>query len=146
MVEYDAPTRHTATGQEAGSGMPKTILVADDDPVILGLLEVNFEMEGYSVVTAEDGAVALERARASKPDVIILDVMMPKLTGHEVAAALKADPALADIPVIFVSAKAQGADVTRGMELGAADYVTKPFDPIDLVDRVSAVLDKSRTR
>lgn len=124
----------------------RTILVADDDPVILNLLEVNFEMEGFDVVTAEDGAVALEKARASRPDIIVLDVMMPRMTGHEVAAELKADPSLADVPVIFVSAKAQGADVARGMELGAADYVTKPFDPIDLVDRVTAVLDQSPTR
>ena len=134
VVEYHAPM--------AG----RTILVADDDPVILGLLEVNFEMEGFDVVTAEDGAVALEIARTTRPDVIVLDVMMPKMSGHEVAAALQADPALADIPVIFVSAKAQGADVARGMELGAVDYVTKPFDPIDLVDRVTAVLEKPRTR
>ncbi len=124
----------------------KTILVADDDPVILGLLEVNFEMEGYTVVTAADGAAALEAARSSRPDIIILDVMMPKLTGHEVAEALRDDDALAGIPVIFVSAKAQGADVARGMDLGAADYVTKPFDPIDLVDRVTAVLEKSQAR
>lgn len=131
MVEYHA------------SVPGKTILVADDDAVILGLLEVNFEMEGFTVVTAEDGAVALDRARETKPDIIVLDVMMPNMTGHEVAAALKADPDLADIPVIFVSAKAQSADIARGMELGAADYVTKPFDPIELVDRVIAVLDKS---
>ncbi len=124
----------------------KTILVADDDPVILGLLEVNFEMEGYTVVTAADGAAALDAARSSRPDIIILDVMMPKLTGHEVAEALRDDDALAGIPVIFVSAKAQGADVARGMDLGAADYVTKPFDPIDLVDRVTAVLEKSQAR
>lgn len=123
-----------------------TILVADDDPVILGLLEVNFEMEGYTVVTAVDGAAALEAARSSRPDIIILDVMMPKLTGHEVAEALRDDDALAGIPVIFVSAKAQGADVARGMDLGAADYVTKPFDPIELVDRVTAVLEKSQAR
>ena len=133
VVEYDQPVPG------------RTILVADDDPVILGLLEVNFEMEGYTVVTAEDGAVALDKARRSRPDIIVLDVMMPKMTGHEVAAALKADPKLANIPVVFVSAKAQGADVAKGMDLGAADYVTKPFDPIDLVDRVTAVLDKTRT-
>ncbi len=124
----------------------KRILVADDDPVILGLLEVNFEMEGFEVLTAEDGEVALEQARSGAPDLIVLDIMMPKLTGHEVAEALRADEALAEIPVVFVSAKAQSADVTRGMELGAADYVTKPFDPIELVERVTAVLDQSRTR
>lgn len=120
------------------------ILVADDDPVILGLLEVNFEMEGFAVVTAENGEVALNAARRERPDIIVLDVMMPKLTGHEVAEALNDDDDLATIPVIFVSAKAQGADVNRGMELGAADYVTKPFDPIELVERVAAVLKKSR--
>lgn len=120
--------------------------MADDDPVILGLLEVNFEMEGFTVVTAEDGAIALEKAKQSRPDIVILDVMMPNMTGHEVAAALRDDPDLADVPIIFVSAKAQGADVAKGIELGAADYVTKPFDPIDLVERVTAVLEKSATR
>lgn len=142
------PTPLVGAGPFAEKGImaANTILVADDDPVILRLLEVNFEMEGFNVVTAEDGAVALERARQSKPDVIVLDVMMPKMTGHEVAEALRGDPDLASIPVIFVSAKAQGADVARGMELGAADYVTKPFDPMDLVERVAAVLEKSRAR
>jgi DNA-binding response OmpR family regulator len=120
-----------------------TILVADDDPVILGLLEVNFEMEGFTVVTAENGADALERAREAKPDILVLDVMMPKMTGHEVAAAIRDDPDLAGTPVIFVSAKAQGADVAVGMDLGAVDYVTKPFDPIDLVERVNVALEKS---
>ena len=133
------------------SGMPPasagaTILVADDDPVILSLLEVNFEMEGYTVITAADGAEALARAQDSRPDLVILDVMMPKLTGHEVAEAMKADRATSDIPIIFVSAKAQGNDIARGMDLGAADYVTKPFDPIELVDRGSSVLGQSRTR
>ncbi|HVM40111.1 MAG TPA: response regulator, partial [Acidimicrobiia bacterium] len=119
----------------------KTILVADDDPVILGLLEVNFEMEGFNVVTASNGAEALDQARAARPDIVVLDVMMPKMTGHEVAAAIRDDPDIGGVPVIFVSAKAQGADVAVGMELGAVDYVTKPFDPIDLVDRVNAALE-----
>lgn len=124
----------------------KTILVADDDPVILGLLEVNFEMEGFVVLTAADGQEALEVAKNDRPDLIVLDVMMPKMTGHEVADALRADADLSSIPVVFLSAKAQGADIARGMELGAADYVTKPFDPIELVERVAAVLEQSKTR
>lgn len=124
----------------------KTILVADDDPVILGLLEVNFEMEGFAVLTAADGQEALEAAKNDRPDLIVLDVMMPKMTGHEVAEALRADADLSSIPVVFLSAKAQGADIVRGMELGAADYVTKPFDPIELVERVAAVLEQSKTR
>lgn len=121
----------------------RTILVADDDPVILGLLEVNFEMEGFDVVTVEDGAAALDHARAEPPDLIVLDVMMPKMTGLEVAEALRDDDELSPIPIVFVSAKAQSADVARGMELGAADYVTKPFDPIELVQRVVTVLETS---
>lgn len=123
----------------------KTVLVVDDDPVILGLLQVNFEMEGFRVLSASDGEAALEVARRSPPDVIILDVMMPKLDGHQVARALRDDPRLAAVPVIFLSARAQSADVAQGLELGAADYVSKPFDPIELVDRVQAVLDSAGT-
>jgi len=121
------------------------VLVVDDDPVILKLLEVNFEMEGFTVHTASDGAMGLERARATLPDAIILDVMMPKMTGHEVAAALKDDPKTARIPILFVTAKAQSTDVARGLDLGVADYVTKPFDPLELVTRVHAVIERSRT-
>ena len=121
-----------------------SVLVVDDDPVILKLLEVNFEMEGFTVHTASDGAMGLERARTTKPDAIILDVMMPKMTGHEVAAALKGDPKTAAIPILFVTAKAQNTDVQRGLEIGVADYVTKPFDPLDLVARVQAVIERSR--
>jgi DNA-binding response OmpR family regulator len=121
-----------------------SVLVVDDDPVILKLLEVNFEMEGFTVYTASDGAMGLERAKATMPDAIILDVMMPKMTGHEVAAALKDDPKTARIPILFVTAKAQSTDIARGLDIGVADYVTKPFDPLDLVSRVQAVIERSR--
>jgi DNA-binding response OmpR family regulator len=118
-----------------------TVLVVDDDPVILRLLEVNFEMEGFTVLTASDGAAGLERAKAKMPDVVILDVMMPKMTGYEVAAALRSDPATAAIPILLVTAKAQSTDVAKGLDVGVDDYVTKPFDPMDLIARVNAVIE-----
>ena len=119
---------------------PATVLVVDDDPVILKLLEVNFEMEGFQVVRAADGAEGLERAREVRPDIVVLDVMMPRMTGYEVAKALREDDGTAHIPIIFVTARAQSSDVEKGMELGVEDYVTKPFDPLDLIDRVNALL------
>ena len=124
--------------------LPATVLVVDDDPVILRLLDVNFEMEGFTVVRASDGAEGLERAREVLPDVVVLDVMMPRMTGHEVATALRSDERTASIPIIFVTARAQSSDVERGMELGVDDYVTKPFDPLDLIARVNTVLARRR--
>ena len=117
-----------------------TVLVVDDDPVIQGLLRVNFEMEGYDVITADDGVDGLARARHEHPDVVILDVMMPRMDGLEVARALKGDPATAPIPVLLLSAKAQEADLRAGEASGADAYVTKPFDPLDLLQRVEALL------
>jgi CheY-like chemotaxis protein len=117
-----------------------TVLVVDDDPVIQKLLQVNFEMEGYTVLTASDGLEGLERARADTPDVIICDIMMPRMDGLEVARTLKGDPATAGIPILLLSAKAQQADVAAGQASGADDYVTKPFDPLDLLQRVAGLL------
>jgi DNA-binding response OmpR family regulator len=116
------------------------VLVVDDDPVIQKLLKVNFEMEGYEVLSASDGAEGLDQARSGKPQVIILDVMMPKMNGLEVLAALKADDGLKNIPVILLSAKAQAGDVQAGLDKGADAYVTKPFDPLDLLERVGNFL------
>ena len=118
----------------------RTVLVVDDDPVILRLLEVNFEMEGFVVRTAADGEEGLASAKADRPDVIVSDVMMPKMNGLELVRGLKADPDTAGIPVILLSAKAQASDVRDGMDAGADDYVTKPFEPLDLVDRVTKLL------
>ena len=117
-----------------------TVLVVEDDPTILQLLEVNFEMEGFIVVRAEDGEQGLAAARETHPDVVVSDVMMPKMSGLELVKALKASADTRSIPVILLSAKAQGADVRMGLEAGADDYVTKPFEPLDLIDRVNAVL------
>jgi len=119
---------------------PSLVLVVDDDPVIQKLLQVNFEMEGYNVVTASDGAEGLERARSEHPDIVILDVMMPKMNGLEVASTLKSDSATAGIPIILLSAKAQEADVQAGRQTGADDYFTKPFDPLELLERVARLV------
>ena len=119
--------------------MPK-VLVIDDDPVIVELLRVNFEIEGFDVISAGDGRSGLERVVAEQPDVVLSDIMMPRLDGLQLLAQLKNDPRTRDVPVILLSAKAQNAEVEQGLDLGADDYVTKPFDPLELIDRVNAVL------
>ena len=116
------------------------ILVADDDPVIVRLLQVNFKLEGYEVDTASHGEEAVQKASELRPSLILLDVMMPGLDGWEVCRRLKQDPGTADIPVIFLSARAQEEDRRRGLELGVAEYVTKPFDPGELVTLVGRLL------
>jgi len=117
-----------------------TILVVDDDPVIQKLLEVNFSIEGYQVEVAGDGLEALEKAKAVSPDLIVLDVMMPRMNGLEAAKALKADPKTASIPIIMLSAKAQDIDQDAGREAGVDLYMTKPFDPLDLLDRAAELI------
>ena len=119
-----------------------TVLVVEDDPVILRLLEVNFELEGFAVVLAHDGVEGVDLARADKPDIIVSDIMMPRMSGIELVEALKADEATASIPIILLSAKAQTSDLKSGMDAGADDYITKPFEPLDLVDRVNALLSR----
>ena len=123
-----------------------TVLVVDDDPVILKLLEVNFEMEGFTVLVAHDGEEGIEVARQDRPDVIVSDIMMPKRSGLELVSELKGDPDTSDIPIILLSAKAQNADVRTGLDSGADDYVTKPFEPLDLVDRVNRLLEARASR
>ena len=116
------------------------MLVVDDDPVIVRLLEVNFEMEGFQVITAVDGMDGVEKARAELPDIVVSDVMMPKLNGLELCVALKTDESTKSIPVVLLSAKAQVADIRAGLDAGADDYVTKPFEPLDLIDRINKLL------
>jgi DNA-binding response OmpR family regulator len=120
--------------------VPVTILVVDDDPVIQKLLAVNFEMEGYRVVTGSDGAEALDKIAAERPAAVVLDVMMPKIDGIEVVRRIKADPATAAIPVLLLSAKAQATDIAAGMDAGADAYLTKPFDPVELLEKVASLL------
>jgi CheY-like chemotaxis protein len=120
--------------------MTKKILVADDDPIIIKLLQVNLEMEGYDVVCARDGQDAVEKARAERPDLVILDIMMPRMDGWAARAALLDSPDTRQTPVIFLSARAQQADLRKGYEAGVAEYVTKPFDPMDLLNTIERIL------
>jgi DNA-binding response OmpR family regulator len=122
------------------------ILVADDDAVILRLLQVNFGLEGFEVQTAIHGEDALERAKEMCPDVILLDVMMPGLDGWEVCRRLKEDEALAKTPVVFLSARAQDEDRQRGYDLGVAAYVTKPFDPSRLIKLVRGLVGEASAK
>jgi DNA-binding response OmpR family regulator len=120
------------------------VLVVDDDPVILELLRLNFEMEGFEVVSACDGRAGLERAVAEAPDVVVSDIMMPNVDGLEMLQRLRADPETAQLPILLLSAKAQQSEVQKGLDMGADDYVTKPFDPLELLDRVNALLAEPR--
>ena len=120
--------------------MPKKILVVDDERNIVRLIEVNLTQYGYEVVTAFDGVEALEKVERGKPDLIVLDVMMPRMDGFEVLRTLKANPATAEIPVVMLTAKAQDADVVRGWRSGVDMYLTKPFNPLDLLTHVKRIL------
>ena len=124
--------------------MPEaSVLIVDDDPVVRRMLQLSFESEGFDVLTAGDGIEGLESMRAKKPDVVVLDIMMPKLDGMKVMNEVNDDDNLRGMPVILLSAKATSLDVDLGLKAGAADYVTKPCDPIELVDRVRSLLAKT---
>ncbi|EIV95801.1 response regulator transcription factor [Frankia sp. QA3] len=109
------------------------VLVVDDDAVIRQLVVVNLELEGFEVHTAVDGVDALEMVSAVAPQVITLDIMMPRMNGWDVAAHLREDPSTADIKLIMLTARAQEADVKRGARIGVDYYLTKPFDPDELI-------------
>jgi CheY-like chemotaxis protein len=123
-------------------GAAPRVLIVDDDPVILRLLQINFRLEGYEVDTATRGEEALERARSDRPDVVVLDVMMPGIDGWEVCRRLKETPEARNIPIIFLSARAQDEDRERSYALGVDEYVTKPFDPSHLAEIVRRLLAK----
>ncbi len=118
----------------------KRVLVVDDEPDVLLLCRVNLEVEGYDVATAPDGEAGLEACRELKPDVVLLDVMMPKMDGWQVLEAIKEDDDLAHIPVVMLTAKVQEQDQIRGWSTGAADYITKPFSPLALSQVLENVL------
>ena len=110
--------------------------MVDDDDVIRQLITVNLELEGFEVTTAVDGQDCLDKVNDVRPAVITLDVMMPRLDGWEAARRLRADPGTADIKVVLLSARAQEADLERGSRLGVDAYLTKPFDPDELIATV----------
>ena len=123
---------------------PLRALVVDDSVVVRELIAVNLRFEGFEVTTAADGDAALELVGQIHPDVITLDVVMPKLTGLETVARLREDPETAHIPIIIVTARAQASDVARGEGLGVEAYLTKPFEPSELVDVVTRLATSGR--
>ena len=118
------------------------MLVIDDEAPIRLLCRVNLEAEGMEVLEAPDGSAGLEQARSHSPDVILLDVMMPGLDGWRVAEELLDDPTTEDIPIVFLTARAELRDRARGIDLGGVDYVTKPFNPVELAPLVRGLLDR----
>ena len=119
--------------------MPKKILAVDDEKHIVRLVQINLQKEGYEVITASNGREALEKVAAEKPDLVVMDVMMPEMDGFEALKKLKEDDATAEIPVIMLTAKAQDADVFRGWQSGADLYLTKPFNPLELITFVKRI-------
>jgi DNA-binding response OmpR family regulator len=123
-------------------GTDTTVLVIDDEAPIRLLCRVNLEAEGIGVLEAADGPSGLETARAEVPDVILLDVMMPGLDGWQVAEELLDDDRTAGIPIVFLTARAELRDRARGLDLGGVDYVTKPFNPVELAPLVRDLLQR----
>ena len=119
--------------------MARKILVVDDERHIVRLVEVNLQRHGYEVVSAFDGVEALEKVKSEKPDMIVLDVMMPRMDGFEVLQNLQADSSTSDIPVIMLTAKAQDADIFKGWQSGVSSYLTKPFNPRELITFVERI-------
>src|SRR5436305_3619242 len=122
--------------------MAHTILVVDDDPKVVRVVEINLAQEGYQIRTAADGEEALAAVARERPDLVLLDVMMPRMDGFEALKRLKADPATAEIPIIMLTARAQDEDVFEGYGMGAQWYLTKPFEPGELRRVVRHLLDR----
>ena len=118
----------------------KKILIADDRPEVVELVRVTLEGEDYEIVDASNGKETLRKARLEKPDLVLLDVVMPKMDGFEVCRKLKKDPQTKEIPIIMLTAKGQEADKEKGREVGASDYITKPFSPSALLIKIEEIL------
>ena len=121
--------------------VPKVLVIDDEAPIRL-LCRVNLEAEQMEVVEAEDGTVGLELARSERPDLILLDVMMPGIDGWEVLQRLLDDETTREIPIVFLTARAELRDRARGLELGGVDYVTKPFNPVELAPLIADILQR----
>jgi len=120
----------------------KKVLVAEDEPDIRQLITYSLQFAGFAVVQAVNGEDAVHKATQEQPDLILLDVRMPKMNGYEACAALKAQDSTRDIPVVFLSARGQEAEIKHGLELGAEEYFLKPFAPDELYKRVTILLDR----
>ena len=115
----------------------RKVLVVDDEENIIQILEFSIEAEGYEVITALNGEEAIKKARKEQPNLIILDIMMPKVDGYEVCRVLKGNPLTKKIPVILLTAKGREIDKRLGFEVGASDYIVKPFSPSKLIDKIN---------
>ena len=122
--------------------MAYKILVVDDEPTIVRLMEFILARQGHEMIVAVNGEEALQKIAAHQPDLVLLDIMMPRIDGYEVAQRVRADPKTASLPIIMLSAKAQDEDIRRGVEVGVDEYVTKPFTPDHLVQVVSEYLSR----
>lgn len=120
--------------------MPYRILVVDDEPTLVRLMEFILAKQGHTMLVATNGEEAILRVRADRPDLVLLDIMMPRIDGYEVARMIREDALIKDTPIIMLSAKAQEADIARGLEVGVNEYITKPFAPDKLVEVVNAYL------
>ena len=116
------------------------ILIVEDEPDIRDLIKFTLEFAGHEVRVANNGEEALKLARVDTPDLVLMDVRMPKMTGYEACKAMKADPKLQNVPVVFLSAKGQEVEVQAGLDVGAVDYILKPFSPDELTQRVTEIL------
>ena len=116
------------------------VLVVDDEVNITQILEFSIGSEGYEVLTASNGEEAIDKARREQPDLIILDIMMPKIDGYEACRILKANPITKNIPVVLLTAKGRDIDKRLGYEVGASDYIIKPFSPNKLIERIHELL------
>lgn len=134
----------TMIGGVVGGEKVLRALVVDDSAVVRELIAVNLELEGFEVVTAGDGRAAVDLAREVAPHVITLDVMMPRLSGFDTVTLLRADAATSAIPVVMVTGRAQAVDMARGLELGVDAYLTKPFEPAELVEVVKRLARSGR--
>ena len=122
----------------------KRILVVDDEIYIVHILEFTLTMEGYEVLTAADGEEALRRIEQDRPDLIVLDIMMPKMDGYEVLRRIRTDEEFKSLPVILLSAKGRPIDRETGLEIGADDYIVKPFSPRRLLEKIQDLLQRAR--
>jgi DNA-binding response OmpR family regulator len=122
--------------------IPKKILIVEDDPSFSRAINHIVQKEGYDVITASNGMAGLRMAQGEKPDLLILDVMLPGLDGFEICSRLRQDPLTAKLPIIMLSAKGQEADKTTGLKVGANEYLTKPVDRVLLLDKITSLLGK----
>ncbi len=134
----------TSVAAAAGAVAAARILLVDDEPDVIDLVRYRLQGAGHSVLVAADGLSGLRLARENRPDLIVLDLMLPQMTGQEVCRRLKTDPETAAIPVVMLTARGEPPERVAGLEIGADDYVTKPFSPRELILRIEAILRRVR--